>query len=129
MYKKKGFNKKNLFSKQDESDEDEFVVIKKKSTKNMRHHKERDDESDQESNYVGSKETLFMEFTNDDDSELEAERNMDSLLMNSIEEIENLQKKIISLKIEREEAKIREDFLNIKLKEKDDICEKRISTK
>ena len=42
-----------------------------------------------------------------------------------IEENENLQKKIISLKIEREEAKRREDFLNIKLKEKDDICEKR----
>ena len=28
--KKKGFNKKNFFSKQDESDEDEFMVIKKK---------------------------------------------------------------------------------------------------
>ena len=25
MYKKKGFNKNNFFSKQDESDEDEFV--------------------------------------------------------------------------------------------------------
>ena len=96
MYKKKGFNKKNLFSKQDESDEDEFVVIKKKSTKNMRHHKERDDESDEESDYVGSKETLFMAFTNDDDSELEDERNMDSLLMNAIEENENLQKNIIN---------------------------------
>jgi len=66
-----------------------------------------------------------MAFTNDDDSKLEDERNMDSLLMNAIEENENLQKKIISLKIEREEAKRREDFLNIKLKEKDDICEKR----
>ena len=49
---------------------------------------------------------------------------MDSLLMSAIEENENLQKKIISLKIEREEAKIREDFLKIKLKEKDAICEK-----
>ena len=40
MYKKKGFNKKNFFSKQDEYNEDEFVVIKNKSTRNMRHHKE-----------------------------------------------------------------------------------------
>ena len=30
VYKKKGSNKKNFLSKQDESDEDEFVVIKKK---------------------------------------------------------------------------------------------------
>ena len=45
--------------------------------------------------------------------------------MSAIEENENLRKKIISLKIEKEEAKIREDFLNNKLKEKDDICEKR----
>jgi hypothetical protein len=29
-HKKKGFNKKNFFSKQDESDEDEFMVIIKK---------------------------------------------------------------------------------------------------
>ena len=52
MYKKKGFNKKNFFSKQDESDEDEFVVIKRKSTKNVHQYKESDDESDEESNYV-----------------------------------------------------------------------------
>ena len=45
--------------------------------------------------------------------------------MCAIEENENLQKKIISLKIDREEANRREDFLNIKLKQKDDICEKR----
>ena len=66
-----------------------------------------------------------MTFTNDDDLELEDERNMDILLMNAIEENENLQKRIICLKIEREEEKRREYFLNIKLKEKDDICEKR----
>ena len=63
----------------------------------MHHHKESDDESDEESNYVGSKETLFIAFPNDDDSELEDERNMDSLLMNAIKENENQQKKIISL--------------------------------
>ena len=48
-----------------------------------------------------------MAFTNDDDSELEDERNMDSFLISAIEENENLQKNIISLKIEREEAKRR----------------------
>ena len=74
MYKNKGFNKKNLFSKQYEYDEDKFVVIKNKSTRNVHHYKESDDESDEESNYVGSKETLFMAFTNDDDSELEDEK-------------------------------------------------------
>ena len=99
MYKKKGFNKKKFFSKQDESDEDEFIVIRRKSTRNMHQYKESDDESNEESNYVGSKEMLFMAFKNDDDSEIEDERNMDSLLMSSIEENENLQKKIISLKI------------------------------
>ena len=65
-----------------------------------------------------------MTFTNDDDSELEDERNMDNFLMSSIEENENLQKMIFSLKIEKEEAKRREDFLNITLKEKNDNCEK-----
>ena len=51
----------------------------------MCHYKESDDESNEESNYVGSRETLFMAFTNDDDSELEDERNMDSFLMSAIE--------------------------------------------
>ena len=40
-----------------------------------------------------------MAFTNDDVSKLEDEGNMDRLLMTAIEENENLQKKIISLKI------------------------------
>lgn len=31
VFKKKAINKKNLFSKHDDSDEDEFVVIRKKS--------------------------------------------------------------------------------------------------
>ena len=61
MYKKKGFNKKNFFSKQDEFDEYEFIVIKRKSTRNVHQYKESDDESDEENNYVGSKEMLFME--------------------------------------------------------------------
>jgi len=69
VYKKKGINKKNFFSKQDESDEDEFVVIKKKS--------------DEESDHDESRETLFMAFTNDDDSGLEG--NVDELLISAIE--------------------------------------------
>jgi len=73
-HKKKGFNKKNFFSKQDESDEDEFMVIKKKS--------------DVESGHDESQETLFMAFTNDDDSGLEG--NIDELLISSIEEKEKL---------------------------------------
>ena len=36
-YKKKGFNKENFFSKQDESDEDVFMVIKKKSDEESDH--------------------------------------------------------------------------------------------
>ena len=74
VYKKKGINKKNLFSKQYESDEDEFVVIKKKS--------------DEESDHAESQETLFMAFTNDDDSGLEG--NLDELLISAIEENEKL---------------------------------------
>eukprot|EP00253_Pinus_taeda_P024384 PITA_24384 len=62
-HKKKGFNKKNFFSKQYESDEDEFMVIKKKSN--------------EESDHDESQEPLFMAFTNDDDSELEG--NVDEL--------------------------------------------------
>ena len=59
-----------------------------------------------------------MAFTNDDDSELEGEGNMDELMISAIEENENLRKKIVSLKIEKEEEKRREDFLNYKLKGK-----------
>ena len=51
----------------------------------MCHRKESDDEADEESNYVGSKEILFMEFRNDNDSELEDKGNMDKLLMSVIE--------------------------------------------
>eukprot|EP00253_Pinus_taeda_P030544 PITA_30544 len=71
VYKKKGFNKKNFFSKQDESDEDEFVVIKMESTNHFPHRKGGNDESDEENDYAGSQEVLFIAFTNDDDSELE----------------------------------------------------------
>eukprot|EP00253_Pinus_taeda_P017654 PITA_17654 len=109
LYKKKGFNKKNFFSKQDESDEDEFVVIKKKS----------DEESDRDE----SQETLFMAFTNDDESGLEG--NVDELLISAIEENEKLQNKIISLKVENEETRRREDLLETKLKEKEETCEER----
>ena len=69
VYKKKGINKKNLFSKQYDSDEDEFVVIKKKT--------------DEENDHAESQETLFMAFTNDDDSGLEG--NVDELLISDIE--------------------------------------------
>ena len=85
-HKKKWFNKNKFFSKQDESDEDEFVVIKKKS----------DEESDH------------------DDSGLEG--NVDELLMSAIEENEKLKNKIISLKVEKEETRRREDLLETKLK-------------
>ena len=101
VYKKKGFNNKKFFSKQDEFNEDEFVVIKKKSIRNIPHHKGSDDESDEENEYVGSKEVLFMAFTNDDDLELEEEGNVDKLLISASEENENLLKKIISLKKEK----------------------------
>lgn len=121
VHKKKGFNKKNLFSKKDECDEDEIVVIKKKSTKNFPHHKGGNDESDEENDNVGIQEVLFMEFTNDDDSGLEG--NVEELLMSAIEENEKLLNKIISLKVEKEEAKRREDLLKNKLKEKEEICE------
>jgi len=55
----KGFAKKNFLSKQDETDKDEYVVIKKKSSKGS------NDESDEEND--GSKEVLFMAFTEDDE--------------------------------------------------------------
>eukprot|EP00253_Pinus_taeda_P007818 PITA_07818 len=80
VYKKKGTNMKNFFSKQDESNEDEFVVIKRKS--------------DEESDHDESQETLFMAFTNEDDSGLEG--NVDELLISVIEENEKLRNKIIS---------------------------------
>eukprot|EP00253_Pinus_taeda_P032376 PITA_32376 len=102
VYKKKGTNKKNFFSKQDESDEDEFVVIERKS--------------DEESDHDESQETLFMAFTNEDDSGLEG--NVDELLISAIEENEKLRNKIISLKVENEETRRREDLLETKLKEK-----------
>lgn len=125
MFKKKSFNKKNFFSKQDDFDEDEFVITKKKWTKNITFHKRNDDELDQENDYARSKEVIFMAFTNHDDSEQEGEGIVDELLMSAIEENEKLWKKFISLKVEKEEAKRSGDFLNNKLKEKEEICEKR----
>jgi len=85
-YKKKGFNKKNLLSKQGETDEDEFMVIKKKS----------DEESDRDE----IQEALFMALIDDDDSGPEG--NVDELLISAIEENEKLRNKIISLKVENE---------------------------
>ena len=64
-----------------------------------------------------------MEFTNDDDSKLEYKGNMDELLISDIQENENLRNKIISHKVEKEEAKRREEFLNNRLKENKEICE------
>eukprot|EP00253_Pinus_taeda_P028111 PITA_28111 len=106
-YKKKGFNKKNFFSKQDESDEDEFMVIKKKT--------------DEESDHDESQEELFMALTDDDDSGLEG--SVDELLISAIEENEKLRNKIISLKVEKKELRRREDLLEAKLKEKEETCE------
>ena len=111
VYKKKGFNKKNFFSKQDESDEGEFVVIKKKSTNQFPHRKGGNEESDEENDHAGSQEVLFMAFTNDDESGLEGN--------------EKLRNKIISLKVENEETKRSEDLLKNKLKEKEEACEER----
>eukprot|EP00253_Pinus_taeda_P008340 PITA_08340 len=108
-HKKKGFNKKNFFTKQDDSDEDEFMVIKKKS--------------DEESDHDESQETLFMALVDDDDSGLEG--NVKELLIRAMEENEKLRDKIISLKVENEEIKRREDLLEAKLKEKEETCEKR----
>lgn len=88
VYKKKGFNKKNFFSKQDKSDEDEFVVFKNKSTNQFPHRKGGNEESDEENDHAGSQEVLFMAFTNDDDLGLEG--NVDELLMSAIEENEKL---------------------------------------
>eukprot|EP00253_Pinus_taeda_P016192 PITA_16192 len=107
--KRKGSIRKNFFSKQDESAEDEFMVIKKKS----------DEESDHDEN----QEALFMALTDDDDSGLE--RSVDELLISAIEENEKLQNKIISLKVENEEIRRREDLLEAKLKEKEENCEER----
>ena len=121
VYKKKGLNKKNFLSKQDDSDEDEFVVIKKKSTNQFPHRKGSNEESDEENDHAGSQEVLFMAFTNDDDSGLDG--NVDELLISAIEEIEKLWNKIISLKLENKETKIREDLLKNKLKEKEGACE------
>ena len=45
--------------------------------------------------------------------------------MSAIEENEKLRNKIISLKVEKEEAKKMEDLLKNKLKEKEEICENR----
>ncbi len=81
--KKKGFNKKNFFSKQDKSDQDGFVVIKNKSTNHFTHRKGGNDESDEENYCVGSQEVLFLAFTNDDDSDIVG--NVDEFLMNAIE--------------------------------------------
>lgn len=115
VYKKKGFNKKNFFSKQDESDENEFVVIKNKSTNQFPHRKGGNEKSDEENDHARSQEVLFMAFTNDDDSRLEG--NVNELLMSAIEENEKLRNKIISLKAENKETKRREDLLKNKLKE------------
>jgi len=54
VYKKKWFNKKNFFSKQDESNEDEFVVIKQKPTNQFPHHKGGNEKSDEENDHAGS---------------------------------------------------------------------------
>lgn len=108
-HKNKGFNKKNFFSKQDESDEDDFMVIKK--------------ESDEETDHDESQEALFMALVDDDDSRLEG--NADELLISAIEENEKLRNKIISLKVENEEIRRREDLLEAKLKEKEETCEER----
>ena len=101
-HKKKWFNKKSFFSKQDEFDEDEFMLIKKKP--------------DEESDHDESQETLFMAFTNDDDSGLEG--NVDEMLISVIEENEKLHNKIISLKVENEETTRRKNLLEVKLKKK-----------
>eukprot|EP00253_Pinus_taeda_P032422 PITA_32422 len=123
VYKKKGFNKENFLSKQDESDEDEFVVIKKKSTNQFTHRKGGNEESDEENDHARSQEVLFMAFTNDDDSGLDG--NVDELLISAIEENEKLQNKMISLKVENEETKRKEDLLKNKLKEKEESWKER----
>lgn len=106
-FKKKGSNIRNFFSKQVSDDFDE------------------DDD------YARSKEVLFMAFTNDTDKLEGEEGNVDVLLINAIEEKERLRKnigklsqEIISLKIEKEEAKRMNEVLNNKLKEKEETCEK-----
>eukprot|EP00253_Pinus_taeda_P035728 PITA_35728 len=84
VYKKKGFNKNNFLSKQDEPNEDEFVFIKKKSTNQFPHCKGGNEESDEGNDHAGSQEVLFMTFTNDDDSGLDG--NVDELSISAIEE-------------------------------------------
>ena len=54
-----------------------------------------------------------------------AEGNIDELLISVIEENEKLRKKVISLIIGKEESKRKEEFLNNKLKQREEICEKR----
>lgn len=65
-------NKMNLI-------EDEYVVIKKKSSKDIFHHKESNDESDEENDYAGRKEVLFMEFTEDDEPRQENKEDTNTL--------------------------------------------------
>ena len=64
-----------------------------------------------------------MAFTNDDDWGLDG--NVDEFLISAIEENEKLRNKIISLKVENEETRRREDLLEIKLKEKEETCKER----
>ena len=90
IYKKKGFTKKNFLSKQDESNEDEYVVIKKKLSKDIFHHKESNEESNEENDYARSKEVLFMAFTEDDEPRQENEEDTNELLISTIDENEEL---------------------------------------
>ena len=62
-----------------------------------------------------------MALADDDDSGLEG--NVDELLISAIKENEKLRNKIISLKVENEEIRRREDLLEAKLKEKEETCE------
>lgn len=64
-----------------------------------------------------------MALTDDNDSGLEG--NVDELLISAIEENEKIQNKLISLKVENEEIRRREYFLEAKLKEKEETCEER----
>jgi len=75
------------------------VVIKKKSCKGS------NDESDEENDYAGSKEVLFMAFIEDDESRQESKEDTNELLISAIEENEKLQKKVISLKTDKRKLK------------------------
>jgi len=90
--------------KHDSDDEDEYKMkmFKKSYKKNFF---SKQDDSDEEDDYAGSNEVLFMAFTNDDDYEKEEEGNIYELLISASEENGKLRKKVISLKIEKEEAK------------------------